>query len=102
MTCGAIHPIEDLDCGHYQRNSDRNGLLGGNELWLREENFLAQCTRCNRFQNGAPVEAALKLREMWGDEILENIREWYHTPKNWTREELEDVEKYYIQKTKEL
>jgi len=102
VTCGSPHSLEDLDCGHYQRNSERNGLLGGNELWFREENFGAQCTGCNRFRNGQPVEMALFLRKTWGDNILENINEWYRVPKKWTREEVEDVEKYYIQKTKEL
>ena len=102
MTCGKNCSLEDLDCGHYQRNSDRNQLLGGNELWFREENFIAQCTGCNRFRNGAPVEAALVLRKMWGDTILENIREWYHTPKKWTREELTDLIAYYEQKAREL
>jgi len=102
VTCYAPHPFEDLDCGHYQRNSERNKLLGGNELWFDEINFGAQCTACNRFRNGQPVQMALFLTQKWGAKILKTIQKKFTTPKKWEMWELQELEDHYNKLADEL
>ncbi len=85
------------DCGHYQHNGDKtNKNLGGNALWYQEFNYIAQCTRCNRFKSGNAVQATIVLQEKYGSKIFKKINKLYLTPKKWTLSELKQVESDYL------
>ena len=85
VSCGKTEHWRDTDCGHYHRNSERNALLGGNELWYDKRNFAPQCKYCNRMTGEQAGKA-------WGAKMGETLHwELYRlkqTPKKWTREEL--------------
>jgi len=89
-------------CGHYQRNSERNQLFGGNALWWDERNFGGQCVACNNYRGGEQQKFAIVLENKFGHGILQELNDLYHTPKKWTREEILKVESYYKEKLKQL
>lgn len=85
------------DCGHYTHNGDKpNKNLGGNALWYDSRNYLAQCTRCNRFKSGNAVQATLVLQNKYGSKIFKILNKLYLTPKKWTLEELKIIEQKYV------
>ena len=94
-TCGKTGHWKEFDCGHYQRNSERNQSLGGNELWWFEKNFASQCFACNRMRSGNLSEFAIYLETTYGKGVLQEIHTKYLTPKKWTRQEIEDKIKHY-------
>lgn len=83
------------ECGHYQRNSERNQLLGGNELWYDLRNLNCQCTRCNKWLSGNLNQYAIYLEKKYGKGILQELNKLYLTPKKWAKEELENLIKKY-------
>lgn len=93
ITCGE----SGNECGHYQRNSERNQLLGGNLLWYDLRNLNCQCSRCNKYLSGNLNKYAIYLEKKYGKGILQELNKLYFTPKKWTREELEQIIKKYGQ-----
>ena len=87
---------KECDCGHLRHNSERNSLLGGNELWYYENNFAPQSNQGNR--NNADDSAQkymLAAIKKYGIEEVDKMMKMRQTYKLWTLEELEEKYEYY-------
>ncbi len=91
VTCGKKDDWQNMDCGHYRSNSERNQSFGGNELWYDLRNLNCQCFRCNRMLSGNQAEYALFLERKYGNGILQELDLLHRTYKLWTRQELEKI-----------
>ncbi|RKX92021.1 MAG: recombinase [Spirochaetes bacterium] len=68
ITCGQVYPFGKLDAGHF--------IPGRSDAVLFEEhNCHAQGIRCNRFAQGAFVEYEMALRELYGEEEVERLKQ---------------------------
>lgn len=86
----------ECDCGHLRHNSERNALLGGNELWYYENNFAPQSNQGNR--NNADDSAQkymLWAIKTYGIEEVDKMMKMRQTYKLWTLEELQEKYEYY-------
>lgn len=93
---GVVVHWQECDCGHLRHNSERNALLGGNELWYYENNFAPQSNQGNR--NNADDSAQkymLASIKKYGIEEVDKMMKMRHTYKLWTLEELEEKYEYY-------
>jgi len=93
-TCGRIHPIKSIQCGHFIR---RQHLA---TRW-DENNARPQDYGCNVGQGGNYDVFALKLLKEIGQEGLEELQRKKDTPKKWKLAELESLLEYYQQKLAE-
>jgi hypothetical protein len=87
---------QECDCGHLRHNTERNSLLGGNELWFYENNFAPQSNQGNR--NNADDSAQkymLAAIKKYGIEEVDKMMKMRNTYKLWTIEELEAKYEYY-------
>lgn len=93
---GEIAHWQACDCGHLRHNTERNALLGGNELWYYENNFAPQSNQGNR--NNADDSAQkymLWAVKTYGIEEVDKMMKMRQTYKLWTLEELEEKYNYY-------
>jgi len=93
---GEIAHWTACDCGHLRHNTERNSLLGGNELWFYENNFAPQSNQGNR--NNADDSAQkymLWAVKTYGIEEVDKMMKMRNTYKLWTMEELEEKYRYY-------
>ena len=67
FTCGRWDHYKNMDAGHYIARS--LGLA----TYFHEQSVQVQCTACNRFRHGNLTQFAIKLREKYGDGILEEL-----------------------------
>lgn len=89
FTCGARNHYTKMDAGHYIAAS--LGLA----TYFDERNVQIQCTSCNRFRHGNLHQFALKLREKYGDKILEDLENLRQTFRKISAPEyLELIEQY--------
>lgn len=96
---GVVSHWQACDCGHLWHNSDRNALLGGNELWYYENNFAPQSNQGNRLNaDDSAQKYMLWATEKYGADEVRKMRRMKETYKLWTEEEL--VEKYNHYKEK--
>ena len=81
---------KECDCGHLRHNSERNALLGGNELWYYENNFAPQSNQGNR-QNAddSAQKYMLWAIKKYGIEEVDKMFKMRSTYKLWTEEELQ-------------
>lgn len=89
---------KECDCGHLRHNTERNALLGGNELWYYENNFAPQSNQGNR--NNADDSAQkymLAAIKKYGIEEVDKMMKMRQTYKLWTLEELQEKYEYYKQ-----
>lgn len=98
ITCGCTQLWQEMHCGHFLRNSERNQQLGGNALWYDERNFGPQCLKCNNYGGGEQAKFTIRQEAKYGFGILQELEGLRLTPYMWTREELEEKEKYYKSK----
>lgn len=73
VTCKTVKPWTELHCGHYQ-----HGLTYGvkdGEVFVWEENLHPQCPKCNTFQHGALDSYTLYMIEVYGREMVEELRD---------------------------
>lgn len=82
FTCGALKPIEEMQCGHYVSRSHHS-------LRWDERNCHAQCVGCNIFKKGNMDEYAVRLVAMYGHSILEELNREKHVDKNFSLQELQ-------------
>jgi hypothetical protein len=73
----------------------------GSALRFNEINCHKQCSACNDHLSGNIAEYRIELIRRIGLSLVEWL-EQDHKPCNWTREELEAVEKYYKRAAKEM
>ena len=66
-----------------------------------EDNVRPQCSRCNQFFSGKPVEFERRLRDEIGDEAVEALKRKSTQPWKWSRTYLITKIKYYREQLKE-
>ena len=67
-----------------------------------ERNIHCQCTHCNRFKHGNLTEYAIRLREKYGENILEELHKKKYQIKIFKFSELEELIEIYKEKLKQL
>ena len=64
ISCGAIHPWKETDCGHYVNRSHLSTRYDG-------KNCNAQCRRCNRFDEGNQIGYTRGLIKKYGIGVID-------------------------------
>ncbi len=67
-TCGRWYPIEQMTVGHFIKRQ-----FSG--VRYDERNVKPQCRRCNYFLQGNDVEFERRLKQEYGDHIIDLLRE---------------------------
>ena len=88
ITCGDIHPLPELDAGHFR---SRNY----NSTRFDEKNVQLQCKSCNRFKSGESYLFGLALDEKYGEGTALELTKKSHETKKYTLDELLDLCEYY-------
>ncbi len=94
VSCDETVPFKDLDAGHFVPKRSGN--------YFSERGVNAQCQSCNRYKNGNQLEYRRELIRRYGDGVDEELEREQKQIKKFTVLELQELEKYYINKTKEL
>lgn len=68
ITCGSLHVIKDIDCGHYVNRQHM-------EARYEEDNARPQCKKCNRFQSGRHSEFGINLSKQIGIKRIDELRQ---------------------------
>ncbi len=88
VTCGKVGPwssgLGGMHTGHFLA-SRRNSIL------FEEANVAPQCSRCNRYQSGAPQQFRTWMLAVRGEEIVKRLERLKHTDRHFDREELVDM-----------
>jgi hypothetical protein len=95
FTCDRRDHWRSYDAGHYIPKS-----TGGAGLYFNERNVHPQCTGCNRFRHGNLDIYAIRLRQKYGEGVLEELHALRGQP--WDKRELERLLAYYTEKIKHL
>ncbi len=92
VTCGKVGAwssgIGGMHTGHFA-SSRRNAIL------FDEGNVAPQCSRCNRYEDGAPQRYRLWMEQVRGPGEIERIGQLKRTTRQFTREELVDLRILY-------
>ena len=94
-SCGQMKPYAMADAGHFI-----------NRRWMslrwREDNVHAQCSACNRFDEGNSAGYAVFMIKKYGQEHVDMLLALKHQSQKWTDFELDLLIKEYKQKVKAL
>lgn len=94
ISCGRLTGAK-INAGHFR-------TVGASpETRYDETNCHAQCEHCNSYLSGNIGAYRPRLIEKIGQEAYDRLM-GPHERKKWTREELQELARYYRQKTKEL
>lgn len=85
ITCGSTYKPQ---CGHYVSRKYMSTRWDA-------RNCNCQCMACNVFLHGNMDEYAIKLKEKYGEKVLEELNELKHTTVKYTLDELLDLINYY-------
>lgn len=97
VTCGQVGPwsggLAGMHTGHFLA-SRRASIV------LEEANVAPQCSRCNRYESGKPLEFRIWMRAMRPDDIerLEHLKR--NVIRKWSLEELVDLRIEYLDRIK--
>ena len=94
FTCGKRCEGRDRQAGHFIPRTY-------SPVKYNEDNVRTQCSRCNEFEHGKPIEFERKLRLQIGDEAVENLKRESTKAWKWERQWLIDKILYYRQALKE-
>ena len=90
FTCGIRRPWKELQNGHYVSRAHNNTRFD-------DFNCHVQCMACNVFKHGNMDMYAIKLREKYGEGILEELNRRKNIIKQFTATELQTlIEQYTI------
>lgn len=92
ISCGRVLPIEQADCGHYVNRQHMS-------LRFSELNCNAQCSHCNRFDEGNMSGYRRGLINKIGLQKVELLESMKHQVNKLSSFELEAIAKYYKEKT---
>ena len=95
ISCGRVLPIEQADCGHYVNRQHMS-------LRFSELNCNAQCSHCNRFDEGNMQGYRRGLIEKIGLQKVELLESMKHQVNKLSSFDLEAIAKYYKDKTKDF
>lgn len=94
-SCGQMKPYAMADAGHFI-----------NRRWMatrwREDNVHAQCSACNRFDEGNAAGYAVFMIKKYGQEHVDMLLAIKNQSQKWTDFELDILIKEYKQKVKDL
>lgn len=93
ITCGIRKPIRELHAGHFRHGSTK-------ATFFFEKNIHPQCRSCNFYKDGARDVYAVKLEELYGHGILQEIDKLDDPRFVWTMEKLKSIEGEYKKKLK--
>jgi len=100
ISCGEVHPFENLDCGHFFAKKGYDGLR------YDEDNTWPECRNCNRYEESHLIGYQDNLRIKIGEERLDALKERARQYKQgffkWDRSEIEEKIIYYKEKLKEF
>ena len=88
VTCKERLPMKKLNAGHFFHG----------KCWMSamdERNVWPQCITCNKYKHGNLIEYSEFLRDLYGDEIIDILRELRHIPWKPKRQNLLDIIKKY-------
>jgi hypothetical protein len=89
ISCSRVLPVDKMNAGHYVP------VRGCSYLRLHEWNNNGECEGCNCFDEFHLIGYRKNLIEKIGVEAVEWLELNRHTPKKYTRQELEEIiEKY--------
>ena len=96
-TCGAPHPVSEIDAGHY---ISRRYYATRYDL----DNVRPQCPGCNKYRGGEPVKFRMRLVEEIGEERVRRLESLavMNGDKHLPREELIGKIKEFKAKNKEV
>lgn len=63
-----------------------------------ERNVNFQCHRCNRFLHGNTHNYYVGMVKKYGQEVVDELMSRQYETKKWTRDELEELKKYFKEK----
>lgn len=92
ISCSRYVEMGQLDAGHYR------SIGAAPELRFNEDNCHGQCRECNGFKSANKSEYRDSLIDKIGLKRVEEI-ERYHSPVNWTAEDIYQIEKEYKAKS---
>jgi hypothetical protein len=95
FTCCSKSEWKYTDAGHF---INRKHLV---TRW-DERNVHAQCIGCNRFRNGNKEDYAVRLEQLYGHGILQELHMLKQTGKEFKYNELENLINHYQEKIKQL
>lgn len=95
ISCGRVLPIEQADCGHYVNRQHMS-------LRFSELNCNAQCSHCNRFDEGNMQGYRRGLIDKIGLQKVELLESMKHQVNKLSSFELEAIAKHYQAKTKDF
>lgn len=88
VTCGKRDHWKNLHAGHFYHGK---GWLS----YMDECNVHPQCNKCNTYLGGNLIEYSEFVRKIYGNDIIDILRELRHTPWKPSRSDLEAIiEKY--------
>lgn len=85
ISCGRVHPVSNMDAGHYVP------VKGSDFLRYHEFNINGECKGCNGFDEFHLIGYRKNLIEKIGLDAVEWLNENRRTVKKWTRAELEEI-----------
>lgn len=97
FTCGLERPWKQMQAGHFIPRA-----AGGLALYFDEQNVHCQCYRCNINLGGYGAEYARRLREKFGDDIVDDLYQKRNEIRKYTIEDYDNLIEVYKQKFKEL
>lgn len=96
-TCGSIHPIKEIDNGHYQKRAHK-------ATRFHENNTKPQCKICNgnTLHNGKQVDFRINLINEIGEKEVLEIERLAKTELKTSAKDYRDISDYYRKKVNEL
>lgn len=84
-----------FDAGHYYPSTHKNTTFSELNVW-------GQCVGCNQHKSGNLIQYQINLNKIIGGEEMFKLHADAHVVKKWTRDELQEIEKLYKEKIKQL
>ena len=95
VTCGETRQWNDrIDAGHYIPKSR------GDAIYFVEENVHPQCKGCNKSEGGKHEYYYKYMLEMYGEALIEELRQLSKTTKHYSINDLLEIEREYKEKLK--
>ena len=96
VTCGVIKHFTELQAGHFIPKKR------GNSIYFVEENIHPQCVRCNNYESGNLIEYSRYMKDMYGEEKIDELLALSRTTVKFTVNDLLAMEDEFKEKQKNL
>ena len=94
-SCGRFITFENSDCGHF---------ISRDRIATRwdHRNAHAQCQNCNRFRSGEQHKHGMHIREIYGQEVVDELLWKSKFPKRYLDHEIKSLTEHYKKMVKEM